>query len=1497
MAITNFPIVSRKDSASATTFDSSNPGPFTIDFAAVSGGLKFNSDLTLNLYTTSSGFANTVTISIWINGTQVASKAGWTGGTSASPAVNTFTIPLATVQQYAGQLVNAQVRSSSITSKFYNHETAANTATRPIAQADVISASTSVNISVSPLLSSNWRSPDAVVKPSKSVSVGAQVSSLSATMPNATVTTQKFELVRLPFIDDANLRSGGTVTDKFRADALIMNISPNNDNYVFKIDMGFYQNRVFESAVMSFVFPNAAGEQKWNIYEVSNDWSDAEGDANLLTFGTLVSSVTVPAHNGEVRVEISLDFDFVKSNTQTRSYRLAAQPEYYDTISTLDRSEETKPYFEYRLQPQTASSVVVNAQPMAMTATSPDATATAVRNVLVSSPVATANALLVQPAVKATKNVSINAQTLTASALMSNAVVKTGTSVKINANSLTFDALMTEPTVSATISKSVNINIEALTVNFVALEATPSVQANLEISAESAEIAFESIDPTIIILNPDANIAAHVSLAMAEMVAAEVVAGKSIVAVAEVAEGELTMTMPEFSNASPVLIGAQPMATKLKTLTPRVQGLDIAQFDDEFYNLVRTRVDGDDMFLRFREDSGVNQLYAGITAIDTQNPSISNYSFDVFGEKRINSEPGIHRSMPFNGTTDYLQQFLGSRTPPANNGVIVSTEDIVYQGSTIFHIRTNEKNQVIYRSDGITYQIGQAAGALNAKITSDITLENGAIKITASVLQGQGNTVPFKNDIVGFRDIADGQWHQVAIIADSNFGNAGTVGIGTSIYIDGKLDRRTRVNVLTGKPDIIGRIGTSYFRGELSEIVHFSFNTLDKNFIEQAYYAFFELNPVRPSVMGMTAAMGNNRARGNAKRILALHHRFLPRRAAYISPEGIDTKGLDTLWNTNPDNALIGSAAFVKYGNMYPPFEGTDNDITKALEMFPGAKVSYQSVVVRNSVISDNGFWRDEVTDEMRYIDLQKDIDIEDFDAIIVIDWPGIEFVNRFRATPAANAGAIYDAFLETIKKATFDNGKELMISSPDMAKDLGLVQNFSSRLVKWESDYAIGGYTSSNGKGQGRVPGDYFAAYNNPFTNIEAYKGVETEERRRIAADPSPSGDKANGRGIYYDTHRGQSHRVATTLPGFTDVGGYVLSEETISRRDTSDYKEVSQYSARYLARPSGLRIGDEFLISGPVAQNTKAAELPEISGPKGYNLISFRPEDIRVGVAVLKESAFEYNGTQLRVNSFADYATLIAIPKGSVVDGRVINGKIIIMPNDNTSFSEENLVTMFQDLTIPNGFTSGGDYLNRPFVMPENNQTKAWQYSSWRAFGGRQDQTSVSQKVISGGNGAVALQSVSTTFTSSVLSDIDKYPVAVVPIQLRAWNWLVTVEEELEDGDLRVSAGAFTSDLSMPEVATTGQQAAAIKAQPMVAIAALSRPRQDNTGENTVLALPMNVNLSMTKLQTRYIAEPMTTTLSLPVPEQADGLDLTETIYLTYAGVQEITLSRKDN
>lgn len=1037
----------------------------------------------------------------------------------------------------------------------------------------------------------------------------------------------------------------------------------------------------------------------------------------------------------------------------------------------------------------------------------------------------------------------------------------------------------------ATTTKTAKVNAEALAVSLSSPAATFKADKNAATVADYFRAELSMADATVEIVNPDVTIGTDAFVTTVSIIEPAVVAGVSVVADAGAVDPiTLEMTDALFSNAASIKFKAQALLMNSKIVSPKVNGIDLGQFDDPFVNLIRGRVDGDDMWLRFRESTGTPVLYAGVFP-ESSNPaeaSIYNYKYNAFGDIQINSDPGFHRSMAFNGRNDFLQW------KPYNRGALGQAEDdLLYQGSIIFHIRVNDKNQVVYRSAGDS-RTGSFSGRA---YTTDVSLSDGKISITSDY-----NT---DTRMIGIRDIADGQWHQVAITnafqgvednISSGIGNAGT-----SIFIDGKLDRRTRLYIPVGKPDTIGKIDTRYFRGELSEIVHFSFLGVTKDFIEQAYYAFFDMNPIRVEPLGLVAAMGNNKARGNAKRILALHHRFLPPRAAYISPEGIDTKGLDTLWNDKPDNALIGSNAFVKYGGIYPPFEGTDNDINKSIAAFPGAMLSFQSIV-----FGPQGFWRDEVTDDPRYINLQTDIDIEDFDAIIVIDWPGINFVNRYRATPAPNTAQIFNDFVETIKKAVFDGGKELMINSPDMAKDLGLVKDFTSKKLVWESGYATSGYSSMSGLGMGQIPGDFYSAYNSPFTNIEAYYGRNTDRRRAIAEDTKAYNngqqDQANGRRAYFDTHRGQMHRVAANLPGFTDLGGAALAEMTFFRRDTSDYKETAALSYRYLERPNGLQLGDEIFIEGPISENSKAAELAEISGPKFYNLISFKPEDINVGVAVFKEAGQVWEGTQLTANPSRENATLIAIDKGSVIDGRTINGKIIVMPNDYATFSEAQTVVFFQDLTKPNGFTQGDDYRSRPFVMPENEQTKKWQYSTWRFTNSRMDQISETLKVVSGRNGAAAIASNLTTFTSSVASPIDQYPVAATPVAMRAWNWLVTIEDELEEGDVRVRAETLDVNVISPEASTQAAKNTSMKAQPLFAQASLVRPDEDNEGENTVLAQPMTVGFSAPNTVTKFSVEPMTVDLNLPAPDEADRLDLSEVVYITFFGQQEIMLNRKD-
>lgn len=1364
MATINVPVLFPAESTNSVTINNLNPRVVRLDMTGFSGTLTAPVDLILSSSTmiqASTSFAFVLDI----GGTTVASVNGW-GSSSSIGIKKTFSIPAATLQPYVGSIVDLNFTTTFTGNTAVGTDQHTNINVKPSATATY---TPNQNGGYTAQLSTGTATmPNPVVKAGKSKTVNATVLTGSALALDPTVAGEKFDLVSLPFVDDANLRSNGGVTDIGRADAPVFRDGTNSDKYLIKVNLGNYSSRTFQDAVLR-VGMSTTGVNQIDVYDVSNSWSDATGNATgIAQSGSPVMRLVVPAHAANSYVDIPMDKDWMKTATGVHSLMLVGvNGTGTATFITMNGASLNSPEVRYRLVPVAPTGVTVNAEAMTATAAMGVATVTA----------------------------------------------ETRISVTVNAETALSNGSLPAPTVSTT------------------------TEPNATFNAEAATGVAQAIDPVVL-------------------------AGNSVVInVADLGEGDGEMMNAAFSDATSVNYPAQYMISVGRIITPKVNGFDVGYYDDPYYVLTQAQTDADDLWYRFMEETGalvVKDEKTGLNGTDAQNGQ-------VFGGPSIGFGLGPHRSMAFDGLDDYIN--VPTPTTQTNG---------FYQGSLEFYIKTDVKNQVVMLGYG-DLNTGQSQFA-GLPRDSEVTLVNGRIRITNNVYR-QGSLVPTVLTFDGFKDIADGQWHQVVL---TNWWYEGT---GISIYVDGKLDRRSSDRVmLVGRPDTIGRIGGQFFRGELSEIVHRTFSSVSKYIIEQAYYAFFGFNPIRPEIMTASGEMPRARGRGNATKILALHHRFSPQVGGGINPSLQDSQGLDTQWANAPK--VDAGVPIAKYGNIYPPFAGTSMDINSSIDMFPGAKMYFQSIFYKNAQVLVENTFRDEVTDEPRAIDLMKDVDLDDFDAIYLVDWPGVDYFKvqmQYR-----NYLKIYDDFVESLKAAVFDHGINLYVVSPDVAKALGLVDDYEAKKVHWDSAPANTGYSASYNDPLAVIKTDYRGAYNNPFVNPEALAGRESDLRDELARRIGNPRNAVESMMNYYDTHRNNHHRFAVSIPEFTDIPGAFLTESLWYRQDVVDYDKRAEISYRYLERANGALPGDEVIIPGPLGENASTFSRPGGNPSQvQYNLISFRPEAINVGLAVTKESAWLDNGTTRVANPTAENATIILVPAGSELDGRVINGRIVINPNDNAVYTEEDMYTHFMDLD--------DNSWENVFKPKENDISKAWQWSTHRLTRGRVEVETQTTSVITGKNGATAVLVTSGKRAMIESGTARTKVVRAVGTAERSWNWLIQPDDQLEEGEVRIKPATMigSAQAMTPGVGAVSNRV--IVATTALGTATMVRPLEDTAGDVKVITMPATAQGQMISPTRKIVVEPMTARAEMLNPVGLEDYNTEDVIQLRLSNVKQIIFRRR--
>ena len=382
---------------------------------------------------------------------------------------------------------------------------------------------------------------------------------------------------------------------------------------------------------------------------------------------------------------------------------------------------------------------------------------------------------------------------------------------------------------------------------------------------------------------------------------------------------------------------------------------------------------------------------------------------------------------------------------------------------------------------------------------------------------------------------------------------------------------------------------------------------------------------------------------------------------------------------------------------------------------------------------------------EDRFIDVNSDVDLSKYDLITFVNYPehNEEIFEMFPNDPQAEILSRYADFIESLKIAAA-NGASLFVSSPKLAEDLGIVNEFVAISQEVEV-------------------GDGRSAVVNPF------QFDEPAER-------------------YFDTHRQNAYHLDTEIPGLTDKETWILTEFiNYLPENTYDYEE---YHAKYSYRQFGLQEGNEFIIpSLALRQSTENASIPgfrqNARGTK--NIYAVAPHHVLSGTIVTSLANTHYHGADVIINEFDDYATTIVVHNRQLLGNYPINGKIFVnCVEDSLTMSREeyNKATI---QIVPND------------VVNETLSTRAWQYSTSRLDRAPRrinikDVTPYGQVIPTNGGGGPLIQAPTNSSNGIITSETVRnntdyqsdlypteseeiYPIQEIPVLSMTWlglQWL---------------------------------------------------------------------------------------------------------------------------
>jgi hypothetical protein len=351
------------------------------------------------------------------------------------------------------------------------------------------------------------------------------------------------------------------------------------------------------------------------------------------------------------------------------------------------------------------------------------------------------------------------------------------------------------------------------------------------------------------------------------------------------------------------------------------------------------------------------------------------------------------------------------------------------------------------------------------------------------------------------------------------------------------------------------------------------------------------------------------------------------------------------------------------------------------------------------------GRWKN-IHGEDRLINLQEDINLSIYDAIVFMNYPesNDDIFGHFPNENKLDVLNLYNAFIESLKIAA-SNGASLFVSSPKLAEDLGIAKSFE--------------------------PID---------------QEVETSDGRSAVVNPFQFNEPAER---YFDTHRQNMYHLSTPVTGLTDKETWVLTEFiNYLPENTYDYEE---YHAKYSYRQFGLQEGNEFLIpSLTLRASTDNDALPgnRENSRSTKPIYAVAPQNVLAGTTVTKFANTHYHGENIANNEYDDYVTTIVVHNGQLLGNYPINGKIFVnCVEDSLTMSREE----YNKAVIQ--------------VVPENTvgetlSTRAWQYSTSRLNRAPKrvnvkDVTSYGQVIPTNGGGGPLIQAPTNSSNGIILAE----------------------------------------------------------------------------------------------------------------------------------------------
>ncbi len=848
----------------------------------------------------------------------------------------------------------------------------------------------------------------------------------------------------------------------------------------------------------------------------------------------------------------------------------------------------------------------------------------------------------------------------------------------------------------------------------------------------------------------------------------------------------------------------------------------------------------------------------GSIAVDRMAPTGAKGYYEGVQTGQFNAPDGRH-SVYFDGTARIRQD----EPVTAESGGANSTLE--------FSFRSNKQNQFLM----VTADTRAGINSNTLLPIRELFMSGGRLGYREYAL---GSNTP--TEFLGFRNLADGEWHTVVIRSTDTPQVINNFDDGVEIYIDGKFElRRRAATQWTGFPDYIGGrpaaitsgpIGnqerrtmpdlpsSQNFVGDMSEVVFFN-DVLSAHEITRHFYDFMGWTPIEAEPMEAFAfTPADTFGRGNQKRALYLW------------------------WDSEQDYYQVagGGAGLHDTMNFDPVLGGHGNTGVYDLE---GYKVFSRSVTLQ----PNNTPYMDTIYDLPSLINLTADVELKDYDVIMFGDWPDEGYEeDRLRAYyPKFTADK--ERLISQLRDAN-EKGVGLLVTHPRLAVDLGIVDRVEYVPTLKES--------KGNGL-QGNAGGlyDYGSAVKFPW-DITSDAHLADGPAGAIGTGVAMTTDPAYlaGKAFYYeDMNFNNKFRVRATVEGLTDIPAYIVKDAVFH----IDYDAYGDYlhALDLVDKRNGLLIGDEFIFHGTnvASLDWQQGQWDGLRAGRPYGYFATPLANVKSGTVVTTFGATHYKDTSLVDNPYKDYATTIVLDRGDVLAGRAVGGRIFV----NFTEQPNRFNSSFRVDIIPGSPWDDGTAVWPNTYTPDTIAQRNWEYSNTRMVAGN---TAINGRLV---ETTVTMPDGSTFVARSagagglVSADYTKlFGTAYVPRwdMTRRGMWWVGRGERAVEGEKRVAATPMTATAAIVQPVVTAQRDAGYVAEPMRALAQMTRVAESTVGDVQVVTLPWTASATWTGFSRVVSAAPMEATAEFV--ENFDMVHATgEQVVLTLHGV-DATLYLKE-